>query len=131
MARALHRRSQSGAKSMTLRIDRVQQRVRLSGEFRSEHVHQVKAELNRCQSPVALDLEEVGLVDVEAIRFLNSCEAAGVSVLHGSAYIRTWMSQERERRGHPPKGGKGPQCEPNQKRHAVPEPRAARPTRAK
>ena len=92
---------------MMLRIDRVQQRVRLSGEFRSEHVHQVKAELDRCQSPVALDLEEVGLVDVEAIRFLNSCEAAGVSVLRGSAYIRTWMSQERERSEKPPKGKEG------------------------
>src|SRR5258708_35705277 len=91
--------SHSQARSMTLRIDRVQKRVRLSGEFRSEHVHQVMAELDRCQSPVALDLEEVGLVDVEAIRFLNSCEAAGGSVLHGSGYIRTWMSQERERRG--------------------------------
>src|SRR3979490_546151 len=107
MARALHRRSQAGAKSMMLRIDRVQQRVRLSGEFRSEHVHQVKAELDRCQSPVALDLEEVGLVDVEAIRFLNSCEGAGVSVLRGSAYIRTWMSQERERSEEPPKGKEG------------------------
>jgi len=92
---------------MTLRIDRVQERVRLSGEFRSEHVHQVKAELDRRQSSVALDLEEVGLVDVEAIRFLNSCEAEGVSVLHGSAYIRTWMSQERERREEQPKGRKG------------------------
>jgi hypothetical protein len=92
---------------MTLRIDRVQQRVRLSGEFRAEHVHQVKAELDRCQSPVALDLEEVGLVSVEAIRFLNSCEAAGVSVLRGSAYIRTWMSQERERPEEPPKGKEG------------------------
>ena len=92
---------------MTLRIDRVQQRVRLSGEFRSGHVDQVKAELDRCQSPVALDLEEVGLVDVEAIRFLNSCEAAGVSVLNGSAFIRTWMSQERERSEEPPKGKEG------------------------
>ena len=92
---------------MTLRIDRAGERVRLSGEFRSEHVHQVKAELDRCQSPVALDLEEVGLVDVEAIRFLNSCEAAGVSVLNGSAFIRTWMSQERERSEEPPKGKEG------------------------
>jgi hypothetical protein len=92
---------------MTLRIDRVQQRVRLSGEFRSEHVDQVKAELDRCQSPIALDLEEVGLVDVGAIRFLNSCESAGVSVLGGPAYIRTWMSQERERSEEPPKGKEG------------------------
>src|SRR6267143_1853541 len=107
MARALHRQSQSGVKSMTLRIDRVQECVRLSGNFRSEHVHQVKAELDRCQSPVALDLEEVGLADVEAVRFLNSCEAAGVSVLNGSAFIRTWMSQERERSEEPPKEKEG------------------------
>src|SRR5260221_10765472 len=100
---------------MTLRIDRVQERVRLSGEFRSEHVHQVKAELDRCQSPVALDLEEVGLVDVEAIRFLNSCDAAGVSVLHGSAYIRTWMSQERARRKKQPKKRKGTKRKKQQK----------------
>src|SRR5882724_10698127 len=97
MAFTLQRQSQSSVESMTLRIDRVDERVRLSGEFRSEHVHQVMAELDRCRSPVALDLEEVGLVEVEAIRFLNSCEATGVSVLHGSAYIRSWMSQERER----------------------------------
>src|SRR5258708_27814743 len=99
MAPALQRQSQSGAKSMTLRIDRVQERVLLSGGFRSEHVHQVKAELDRYRSPGASELEEVGLVDVEAIRFLNSCEAAGVSVLHGCVYIRTWMPQERERPG--------------------------------
>jgi hypothetical protein len=109
MARALHRLTAVDAKSMTLRIDRVEGRVQLSGDFRSEHVHQVKAELDRCQSPVALDLEEVGLVDVEAIRFLNSCEAAGVSVLHGSAYIRACMSQERERPEEQPKGRKGRQ----------------------
>ena len=98
MAHALHRQLESGAKSMTLRIDRVQKRVRLSGEFRSEHVHQVKAELDLCTPPVVLDLKEVDLADVEAIRFLNSCEATGVSVLHCSAYIRAWMFHERERR---------------------------------
>ena len=83
---------------MTLRIDKVRDRVRLSGEFRSEHVHQVKAELDLCTPPVVLDLKEVDLADVEAIRFLNSCEATGVSVLHCSAYIRAWMFHERERR---------------------------------
>ena len=44
-----------------------------------------------------MDLEEVDRVDVEAIRFLISCEARGVSVLNASAYIRAWMVQERER----------------------------------
>ena len=79
------------------RIDLVQDRVRLSGEFRSEHVDRVKAEIDQCGSRSGLDLEEVDLVDVEAIRFLNSCEARGVSVSNASAYIRAWMAQERER----------------------------------
>ena len=90
----------SSVKSMTLRIDRLRKRIRLSGEFRSEHVHQVKAEMDQCGTRSVLDLEEVDLVDVEAIHFLNSCEAQGVSVLNASAYIRAWMMQERERPAH-------------------------------
>ena len=85
---------------MTLRIDRFRERIRLSGEFRSEHLHQVSAEMDRCGSHSVLDLEEVDLVDVEAIHFLNSCEARGVSVLNASAYIRAWMMQERDRAVH-------------------------------
>lgn len=80
---------------MTLRIERVQARIRLSGAFRSEHLDQVKTEIKLCESPVVLDLEELDLVDVEAIRFLNACEAKGISVLHCSPYIREWMSRER------------------------------------
>ncbi len=85
---------------MTLRIDRVGERVRLSGEFRSEQMSQVKAEVDQCGSRSVLDLEEVDLVDVEAIHFLNSCEARGVSMLNLSAYIRAWMVQERGRPAH-------------------------------
>jgi hypothetical protein len=85
---------------MTLRIERIsgkgKTRIRLSGEFRSEHLDQVKAEIKR-GGPVALDLEEVALVDVEGIRFLNACEADGISVLHCSPYIREWMLRERDR----------------------------------
>ena len=98
MAKALHSHERlSSRRKMTLRIDRVGERVRLSGDFRSEHLHQVKAETDQCGSLSVLDLEEVDRVDVEAIRFLNSCEARGVSVLNASAYIRAWMVQERER----------------------------------
>ena len=92
---------------MTLRIDHLQERIRLSGELRSEHLRQVKDEMEECGSLSILDLEEVDLVDIEAIRFLNSCEARGVSVRNASAYIRAWMSQERERSEEPPKGKEG------------------------
>jgi hypothetical protein len=90
----------SGVRTMTLRIDRVGEWVRLSGEFRSEYLPQVKAEMDQCGSRTVLDLKEVDLVDVNAIHFLNSCEARGALVLNASPYIRAWMGQERERSAH-------------------------------
>jgi hypothetical protein len=42
-----------------------------------------------------LDLEEVDLVDIDAVRFLNAFESTGVSILHCSPYIREWMVRER------------------------------------
>ena len=85
---------------MMLRIDRFHERIRLSGDFRSEHLHQVRAEMDQCGSRSVLDLEEVDLVDVEAIHFLNPCEARGVPVLNASAYVRARMVQGRERPSH-------------------------------
>jgi len=69
---------------MTLKIDRARAWIRLSGKFRSEHLDQVKAEIELCESPAVLDLEELELIDVEAVRFLNASEENGVLVLHCS-----------------------------------------------
>jgi hypothetical protein len=80
---------------MTLKIERLRARVRLSGELRSEHLDQVKTELQKCGASAVLDLEEVNLADVEGVRFLNACEETGTSVVHCSPYIRKWMSRER------------------------------------
>lgn len=70
-------------------------RICLSGQLRSEYLDQLKSEVERGGPRVTLDLEELDLVDIEAVRFLNACESAGVSILHCSAYIREWMQQER------------------------------------
>jgi hypothetical protein len=80
---------------MMLRIEQVQGRIRLSGELRVGLLDQVKTEIELCESPVVLDLEELDLIDLEGVRFLNACESSGVSILHCSAYIREWMLQER------------------------------------
>jgi hypothetical protein len=82
---------------MTIKIERVRARIRLSGELRSEHLDQVKAEIELCESAAVLDLEELDLVDVQAVRFLNACEAKGISLLHCSPYIRKWMLREQGR----------------------------------
>jgi hypothetical protein len=84
---------------MMLKIERIygkrRTRVRLSGEARAEHLDQLKAEIERSGPRVALDLEELNLADVETVRFFNTCLAEGISVLHGSPYIREWMFRER------------------------------------
>ena len=84
---------------MTLKIERLcgkrRTRIRLSGELRSEHLDQVKAKIERGGPRIPLDLEEVDLVDVDGVRFLNACEGEGISVLRCSPYIREWMLRER------------------------------------
>ena len=84
---------------MTLKIKQVgggnEIRICLSGQLRSEHLDHLKSEIELGGAQVALDLEEVDLVDVEGVHFLNACESAGVSILHCSPYIREWMLQER------------------------------------
>jgi len=80
---------------MTLKIERFRALVRRSGELRSEHLDQVKTELQKSGASAVLDFWEVNLADVEGVRFLNACEETGISVVHCSPYIRRWMSRER------------------------------------
>jgi hypothetical protein len=56
----------------------------------------LKSEDERGGPRGTLDLEELDLVDIDAVRFLNARESAGVSILHCSPYVREWM-QERSR----------------------------------
>ena len=95
----------SGPRFMTLKIEwfstKGGTRIRLSGEFRSEHLAEVRTEIERSEPPVAVDLDEVNHVDVDAVRFLNACEGEGVEVLNCSLYIREWMFQEKARERNP------------------------------
>jgi len=44
---------------------------------------------------VVLDLRQVKLVDRDAVRFLADREAAGTELRNCSAYIREWITQEK------------------------------------
>lgn len=86
---------------MAFRIEWVEGHMRLSGQLRSEQLDQLRTAIDECGSRSVLDLTEVDLVDVEAVRFLNSCEARGMAVLNASGYLRAWMAQERDRQARP------------------------------
>ena len=71
--------------------------IRLIGRFQSEHIEDLKRQLQGNGPLWVLDLEEVTLVDVEVVGFLRACEAEGVEILHCSPYIREWMLREGKR----------------------------------
>ena len=70
--------------------------IRLSGRLRSDDLHQLKAQFKGDWSQMQLDFEGVTLVDVEVVRFLNACAAAGIELVHCSPYIREWMTREKD-----------------------------------
>ena len=88
---------------MTLRIERAggQGRtiIRLIGRVQSEHLAELKTQIEGPDPHLALDLEEVTLVDVGVVRFLFVCEESGMELLHCSPYIRQWMVTEKAREG--------------------------------
>jgi len=73
-------------------------RIRLSGELRIEQLHNLRTEIQRGGPQVTLDLDELNLVDLDAVRFLNACGAQGVKIVNRSPYIREWMYRERNQK---------------------------------
>jgi hypothetical protein len=83
----------------TLKIEKDSQggktTIRLIGHFQSEHLEELKKQLQHNGPLFVLDLKEVTVVDVEVVRFLGECKADGVKIVHCSQYIRNWMARER------------------------------------
>ena len=69
--------------------------IHLIGHFQSEHVGELKKQLQHNGPLFVLDLKEVTVVDLEVVRFLVECKANGVKILNCSPYIRKWMARER------------------------------------
>ena len=45
--------------------------------------------------PIVLDLNELILVDRDAVKFLMRCESTGIELRNCSAYIRQWITKEK------------------------------------
>jgi hypothetical protein len=84
---------------MVLKIERASDGqlviLRLSGRLQSEHVDQLTRQMEGSRKRIALDLAEVKLVDRDAVRFLESCEANGTELSQCPLYIREWINRER------------------------------------
>jgi hypothetical protein len=69
--------------------------LRLSGRIQSADIGNITAQMGDDSVRILLDLSEVTLVDVEAVRFLSNCEHEGIVLIHCPLYVREWILRER------------------------------------
>lgn len=68
--------------------------LRIIGNLQTEELDELKEQLRNGHSIQELDLKEISLVDVEAVRFLGQCEFGGLPLINCPAYIREWINRE-------------------------------------
>jgi anti-anti-sigma regulatory factor len=90
---------------MTFKIERVLTPIgfvvfRVSGRIDGARID-VLQQLIECEKSaggkVALDLTEVTVVSLEAVKALTAAETEGIELRNCPAYVREWISRERER----------------------------------
>jgi len=70
-------------------------RLLLSGRIRSDGLACIRSAMKDGCPHRVLDLSEVTIVDVAAVRFLIRCESEGVALVQCPPYVREWMLRER------------------------------------
>ena len=70
---------------------------RVSGHFQSEHVNTVQELIVRERGQLGFDLEELTLVDREAVSYLALCELQGVELKNCPPFLRDWVTNEKSR----------------------------------
>ena len=70
---------------------------RLAGRLNEEHVAEMETLLRSeaATREIVLDLQDLTLVDRDAVRFLERFEAASIKLKNCPAYIREWIRRER------------------------------------
>jgi hypothetical protein len=84
---------------MFLRIEDVssesETELSLIGRITSRDVQQLKARIGEIRGAVALELQQVRLVDLDSVRFLAAAERGGVELRHVPPFVRAWILLER------------------------------------
>ena len=71
----------------------------VSGRIDADNVDELKELIEsetRRRRRIVFELNDLTLVDRDAVRFLERCEAHGIKLENCPAYIREWIARERE-----------------------------------
>jgi hypothetical protein len=71
--------------------------LRLIGRVESEHIEELKIQIEGSPQTSVLDLEEVTLVNYEVVGFFATCEAKGIELRNCPLYIRAWTLGQQDR----------------------------------
>jgi hypothetical protein len=84
---------------VTLKIETIPRKssttIRLIGRIQTEHLSELKVQLDAADPKVVLDLRDVSIVNLDVVRFLGVCESRGIQLLDCPAYIRKWIDREK------------------------------------
>ena len=69
----------------------------LTGHIGSDDVQTLKASMERAELPRVVDLAQVDLVNLDAVRFLAALEMRGIELRHCRPHVRAWINAERRR----------------------------------
>ena len=75
--------------------------LRLVGRINAPQLDELSTLIADAKPSVKLDLAEVTLVDVDAIRFLADQERGGVQIANCSRFVREWIQREQETNSKP------------------------------
>ena len=72
----------------------------LSGHIETEDVAELQRilDLEAVEQSIVLDLQDITIVDRDALQFLARCEADGIKLENVPAYVRAWLASEQSRR---------------------------------
>jgi len=73
--------------------------LRLSGRIEAEALTELQRVVRREESnnhSLVLNLQNVRLVDRDAVRFLRRCEDDSIKLKNCPAYVRRWITTEKE-----------------------------------
>jgi len=71
--------------------------IKLSGRMDAENLVELETLMTSEADGrrIVLDLRDLTLVDQDAVSFLNRCEADNITLKNCPAYIREWITRER------------------------------------
>jgi len=78
----------------------------VSGRMDSENISELErvfqSEANGCH--MTLDLKDLTLANQDAVKFLERCEAGGITLKNCPAYVREWIMSQKSTRAKPVHG---------------------------